>query len=280
MTPNPAVGGDGTEPVVGLLAAEWASLATLGDELSPSEWATPTELPGWTVQDCYSHVVGIERELLGDPPAPPVDLADHPHLTALSSAVTEPAVALRRTRSGPEVLAELRQAADARLEALGALDEAAWSASGPTPVGDVPYREFMEVRLFDCWMHEQDVRRALDRPGHQEGPVAEHGLGRCIKALGFIVGKKAGAPDGTSVTFVVDGPLARTVHVAVRQGRAQVVEALDTDATVTLAMDAQTLWCLVGGRWDAASVLSAGSVTITGDGDLGRAILDAANIMI
>jgi uncharacterized protein (TIGR03083 family) len=268
------------EPVIDLLDAEWTALVELGATLSADEWATPTELPGWTVQDCYSHIVGIEHELLGRPAPPALDMADFPHLTALSSAVTEPAVHLRRGHPPAEVLDELREATAERLEQLRALGEDQWNEPGPTPVGTVPYREFMEVRTFDCWMHEQDVRRAVDRPGHQDGPVAEHAIGRCAKALGFVVGKKAGAPDGSTVVFDLQGPITREITVTVSGGRAQVVDDAPGTPTVRLTMTPETLWCLGGGRWDPDTVLADGRVTIAGDRALGEAVVRAGNFMI
>jgi uncharacterized protein (TIGR03083 family) len=267
------------EPIIELLETEWAALAQLGAEFGPADWATPTELPGWTVQDCYSHVVGTERSLQGETP-PSIDMAAFPHLTAVSAAFTEPAVEARRHLSGAEVLAELEAATAERLVALRSLTPEQWDETGPTPIGTVPYREFMNVRTFDCWMHEQDVRRALDRPGHQDGPVAEHAIGRCTQALGFVVGKKAGAPDGATVEFDLHGPLARRIPVAVRDGRARVVDEPVDEPTVRLTMDQETLWCLGGGRWDPEEALADGRVTITGDRALGEAVVRALNFMI
>ena len=54
-------------------------------------------------------------------------------------------------------------------------------------------------------------------------------MGRMTKAMPFVVGKKVGAPDGTSVVFVVatstdpDGGRTRTIAVVV-DGRASVVD--------------------------------------------------------
>lgn len=267
------------EPIIELLEIEWAALDAFGGELSPDEWATPTELPGWTVQDCYAHIVGTERSLQGEP-APSLDMAAFPHLTAVSAPFTEPPVEARRHLSGPEVLAELRAATHERLVELRSLTPEQWDDLGPTPIGTVPYREFMNVRAFDCWMHEQDARRALGRPGHQEGPVAEHAIGRCTKALGFVVGKKAGAPDGATVTFDLSGPLARRITVAVVDGRAQIVPEPAGDPTVRLSMDQETLWCLGGGRWDPEQVLVDGLVAFTGDRALGEAVVRSSNFMI
>jgi hypothetical protein len=91
-----------------------------------------------------------------------------------------------------------------------------------TPVGQAPYRRFMEIRVFDCWMHEQDIRQALARPGHEVGPCAEMSIDEVVRALGFIIGKQAAVPDGSTVTIDLVGPIRRTLHVAVT-GRAEVV---------------------------------------------------------
>ena len=82
----------------------------------------------------------------------------------------------------------------------------------------------MRIRVMDTWMHEQDVREAVERPGHDSGAVVELVLDELQAALGYVVGKKAGAPDGSSVTFQLTGPAGRTVQVLV-DGRAAVVDA-------------------------------------------------------
>ena len=53
-----------------------------------------------------------------------------------------------------------------------------WDREGFTPEGPGPYRQFMEIRVFDCWYHDQDIREAVDRPGFLEGPVADLSIGR------------------------------------------------------------------------------------------------------
>jgi uncharacterized protein (TIGR03083 family) len=267
------------EPIIDLLDAEWGSLVDLAADFTPDDWATATELPGWTVQDCYAHVTGTERVLQGHA-VPEVDLSGAV-LTAPSAPFTEPPVAARRGWSGQEVLAELVAVRAERIAELRSLTPERWDEVGPTPIGQAPYREFMNVRTFDCWMHEQDVRRALGRPGHVEGPVAEHAMGRCTLALGFVVGKKAGAPDGSVVTFAVTGPLARELTVVVADGRARVADGpVEAPETTRLTMDQETFWCLGGGRWNTDAVLGGRRLTIDGDRELGLAVLAAMNFMI
>ncbi len=144
---------------------------------------------------------------------------------------------------------------------------------GFTPEGEAPYRTFMEIRAFDCWMHEQDIRRAIDRPGGWDREVAAFTVDRLRKGLGYGIGKKAAAPDGSSVVFDVTGPIERQVGVVV-DGRASVVEDVPTDPTVRLTMDTETYVCLTGGRWHPADVRADGKVTVEGDTELGNRIVD------
>lgn len=267
-----------SEPIVDLLEIEWQEMANLASGFTDEQWEVPTELPGWSVKDCYSHVVGTEQMVRSEP-APEVDLSGLTHLTAPSSAVTEPPVHLRRSRSGADVLAEFRQITQERIAELKALPPDKWEEVGFTPAGPGPFREFMNIRAFDCWMHEQDVRRALGLPGNVTGPVAEHAMRRCEMAMGYVVGKKAAAPNGSSVTFEITGPISRTIPVVV-DGRAAVVDSAPADPTVTIRMAAETFWCLGGGRWDPDQVLADGKVEIIGDRQLGETVVRSMNFMI
>ena len=82
MTDNGA-GQDGGWRQRGLRATEalretWEGLAEVCFELSATEWALPTECPGWDVKDQLSHLIGIERAIMGEA-APEWDgpLGDH-----------------------------------------------------------------------------------------------------------------------------------------------------------------------------------------------------------
>jgi uncharacterized protein (TIGR03083 family) len=272
--------------MVDLLSREWAALLALAADFTDADWTTPTDLPGWDVKDNYAHIVGTERSLQGvaAPELGPEALAQ---LSAPSAPFTEPPVAARRHLPGTQVLAELRDVTDERLAELRALSEEAWGTVGPTPLGELSTRDFMAVRVFDCWMHEQDVRRALGRPGHQDGPVVEHALGRCARALAVAVGKRIAPPDGTTVAVRLTGPMPRILTATVTGGRAAVTtapgpEADPTagDATVTLTLDQETFWCVGGGRWAPDRVLDDGKVAVNGDHDLGERLLRSLPFMI
>ena len=165
-------------------------------------------------------------------------------------------------------MAELEEVTAARRAALAAMTDEELSGVTPSPIGNVPYATFMDVRVMDCWVHEQDIRRAVGRPGHLDGPAADAAIRRFCSSLGFVVGKRAGAPEGSTVVFELTGPLARTVAIGVVDGRAQVVPE-PSGAAVRMEMDAETFACLVAGRWSA----DRAKVAITGDDELGRRVV-------
>jgi uncharacterized protein (TIGR03083 family) len=261
-----------TEPIVEQLEIEWASIAALAATFTDDEWNLPTALPDWSVKDNVSHVIGIERMLLGDA-APDVDVS---HIERIAGdpfgASIESWVEARRALPGPAVAAELDEVIARRREQLRAMREEDFDRVGFSPIGEVPYRRFMVVRVFDCWMHEQDMRRATGREGHLEGSAVEVALSHFTTALGFVVGKKAGAPQGSSVVFEVDGPTPRRYAVVV-DGRAQLVDPAPDDATTVISLPLTTLVALGGGRWTAEEARAAGGLQVTGDTALGERVL-------
>ena len=103
------------------LAETWGALAEVCCELSDTEWALPTECPGWDVKDQLSHLIGIERAIMGEPvPEWSGPLGDH--VKNDFAATNEPFVAVRRaTARGPSVRAEFVEVTTTRLAQLDAL---------------------------------------------------------------------------------------------------------------------------------------------------------------
>ena len=70
--------------------------------------------------------------------------------------------------------------------------------------------------------------------------------------LGYIVGRRAGMPDGARVAIVLTGEPACTYFVQV-DGRASVVDELVGGATVGIELPVALFLRLTGGRDDGAS---------------------------
>ena len=261
------------------LAETWGALAEVCATLADTEWALPTDCPGWDVKDQLSHLIGIERAIMGEPvPEWPGPLGGH--VKNDFAATNERFVAVRRALPGPTVRTEFVDVTTTRLAQLDGLSAAEWAALGWSPVGEVPRAEFMTVRVFDSWVHEQDVRLALDRPGGSGNAASAISLDRVQGAMPFVVGKKAGCPDGTTVRFDVAGPGrdARAVTIGVEGGRARPVGD-EVAPTVTLALSSINFMRLGCGRATAAQVEAAGGVEVQGDAVVGQSVLGAMNFM-
>ncbi len=266
------------QQLVDLLEQVWGSLDRACTGLTEEQWKTPTDLPGWSVQDNLVHVSAIESSILGRP-APDHTPPDYDHVKNEFGQRNEVWVDSRRSWPGAEVLEEFREVTAARVAQLRGFSEADFSADSWTPAGPGTVRDLLPFRAFDSWAHEQDIRRAIGRPGDLEGPVADFALRRVVGALPFVVGKTVHPPDGTTVVFEVGGSRPRTVAIGVQDGRAKTLAEAPAEPTATLAMDAETLACLGMGRWEPARALDRGKVTIAGDNALGRSILDQMNFL-
>jgi uncharacterized protein (TIGR03083 family) len=284
MTDNGA-GQDGGFQRQGMRATEalretWGGLAEACFELSSNEWALPTECPGWDVKDQLSHLIGIERTIMGEA-APEWDGPRGDHVKNDFAAMNEAWVAVRRPLDGAAVRAEFVEVTRTRLGQLAERTEDEWAVVGWSPVGQVPYAVFMEVRAFDSWVHEQDARRALDRPGGSGNLASAISLGRVESAMPFVVGKKAACADGTAVRFEIEGPGddARAFTVAVEGSRARAVDE-DVTPTVTVSLSSLDFLRLGCGRATAAQVEAAGGIAMEGDAAVGRQVLGAMNFMI
>lgn len=266
--------------VVELLEHAWGELHQVCRGLKEAEWARPTDCPGWSVKDHLAHIAGTEARLLGRPP--PVRRpagTDPPHVHNEIGRSNEIEVESRRPWPGPRVLAEFKELTAARIRALRRYTEADFDRKSWTPKGPGTVGEFLAIRVLDAWIHDQDIRRALGRPGHQAGRVAEHTMGRLLAGMSFVVGKRVAPADGTTVVFDIDGPAGTSVAVAQDGGRAKVIPTRPPRPTAILTMDQDTFVRLVCGRGDPKTLFEEGAFAVLGDEALGRAVADSMNIM-
>jgi uncharacterized protein (TIGR03083 family) len=260
--------------MVDVLDDQFDAVLELARGLADDEWGRQTACPGWSVKDNVVHVIGTEAMLLGRP-TPEVDLPDDlPHVRNDIGRFNEQWIVAYRDRTPADVLADLDETIAARRAELAGMDQAAFDAESFTPAGTDTYGRFMRIRVMDMWMHEQDIREVTRRPGHDAGPATEAALDEMTGAMGFVVGKKAGAPAGSSVRFELTGPSGRRIDVAV-DGRATVVPALDGPPTVTLTLPVLLFTRLAGGRG-----ADAAGVQVDGDESLGRAVVENLGFMI
>jgi uncharacterized protein (TIGR03083 family) len=261
--------------VVDLQEMAFSALDELCSSLSPEEWAKTTDCPGWSVQDNLSHIIGTESMLLGRP-APEHDPGTKPWIRNPIGAGNEVQVDFRRGRAPQEILDEFREVTGERMKILRSMSDADLDGESWTPIGQGTVRDLLAIRTMDCWVHEQDIRRAVGKPGSLDGPIAKHVFGRHGGAMPFVIGKKVAPPDGTTVVFDVAG--LGTIAVAKVGKRASALESVPDNPAVKLSMGLETFNCLSCGRGDPSTL--AKSVTIEGDEALGQQIIGQMNFMV
>lgn len=258
-------------PSIDHLEQLWASLIELCAGFSDEEWRQPTGCPGWSVQDNVSHLIDYEARALGRP-VPPGRAVPRAHTRNALGEGNEVGVEHRRGLAGAEVLAELQEVTAARSAQLRGLTEDDLLEEVATPAGPGTVATMLRLRVMDTWAHEQDIRRALARPGHDRGPAVEEAVGHLAGLVPVVVAKRAGAPDGTVVRFEVDGAHRSTIEVV--DGRGRVADEDPGTWSVRLAMPPATFVALVGGRSDPPD-----DVVIEGDAELGGRIVAALGFM-
>ncbi len=257
--------------IVAALDEEWDALASLAGELEPDDWERPTACPGWCVRDIYSHILGTESMLLGRE-QPDIEVMPAPHIRNDIGRLNEFWVEDYRSRPVTDMLADLGEVIVSRRAALAAMDQDAFDAPSWSPAGEDTYGRFMQIRVFDQWIHEQDVREATGHRGHLDGLAPEVALDEVTLALGYLVGKKAGAPEGSSVRFRLTGSPTRRIDVAVTD-RARVVDGgASGKPTVTLSLPTERFFRIAAGRLGERDPVDT-SVGITGDRELGERVL-------
>jgi len=162
---------------------------------------------------------------------------------------------------------KMRAVFDRRRRDLAALSNDDLDRPSWMPVGPGTYGRFLEIRVFDMWVHERDITTPLGRTTDDAGVPAEMALAQVENSIGYIVGKKIGLPEGKSITFDLTGPITRQLHVAV-DGRAARVDHLD-HPDVTVTTDSTTFIQLACGRIDPQAQIDSGAISWQGDDELG-----------
>ncbi|GAA2133561.1 maleylpyruvate isomerase family mycothiol-dependent enzyme [Nocardioides bigeumensis] len=261
------------ERLAGYVEVWWRAvddLTTLLEELTADDWAAPTDLPGWDVHAVAAHTAHLEGVLAGQPEET-VDVGEPEHVRGVMGLYTEQGVVARRDRTPDELINEIREAATSRHTALLADPPTDGAAKPDRIFGGIgwDWQTLLRNRPLDVWMHEQDVRRAVGRPGGLDSPAAGHTVDYLSESLGYVLAKRAGATPGTSVRLDVDGH-APVAYVVGEDGRGRRLDDLPPEPTVTITTGPEWFALLAGGRRTPPD----DAVRIDGDVELGRRLVE------
>lgn len=248
------------DEIRGALEKSFVTTETLCAGLDDADWRVQSLCPDWDVRGVVSHVTSVEAFLTDWMPE---DAAALPPLDKMSQFEHDTA-----DLDNAAFLERVRDIYDHRRRNLASLTDADLQRPSWTPVGPKTYGRFMEIRVFDFWVHERDIAAPLAIETDDTGIDAEIALGEVEGSLGYIVGKKIGLPDGKSIAFHLTGPIVRDLYIAV-EGKATRVEHLE-HPDVEVTADSTAFIQLACGRIDPQRAIDSGAISWTGDTELGE----------
>jgi uncharacterized protein (TIGR03083 family) len=255
----------------------WEAVQAFTDlvaSLDPDDWTRPTDLPGWDVKAVVSHVAHLEA-ILGGAPHEHADVADAEHVRGPMGQFTEIGVLTRREEEPAEIVEQIRRYTAVRHDALLADPPTDPSAPAPGVFGAIGWSVglLLRNRPLDVWMHEQDVRRAVGRPGGLDSAGAQHTTDYLLESMGLVLAKRAGASPGSTLVVHVQGSAPAAYGVG-EDGRGHRLDTLPDEPTVTLRMERETFIRLAGGRGGVDPT----AVAVEGDVPLGEKVV--ANLAV
>ena len=215
-------------------------------------------------------VIGLEDVLTGGD-EPDVVVPDGlPHVTNDVSRYTERHVLARRDHRPADLLEELSVVVGRRREQLaGDLDAIAPSFLG----GQQPVGRTIGLRAFDIFSHEQDIRRAVARPGHLDGPAGSAALRRILSGLARVLPDRVVADEATLI-LAVTGDQSDVLYLDL--GTGDVLDVEPDDPTVAMEFGFEHVIPLACGRDDAPD--PARVAVVTGNDALAARVLTSLGI--
>lgn len=219
-------------------------------DISDDQWHRGTDLAGWDVAAVVAHVAHLEDIVAGGIHEP-VDIGAPEHVKNVLGEYTEQGVVARRGRTCEELVAEIERAAATRVAALAAAPPDP-DATAPGVFGLLGWTNdtVLRNRIGDIWMHEQDLRRTLGRPGNLDGAVGTFVIKHYLGMLGYALGKGAKASIGQSARVDI-GDISATALVG-DDGRGRLADVAEPTTAMRLGREDYIL--LAGGRRPADAI--------------------------
>lgn len=264
-----------------LYPLERRALLDLLGSLGPSDWARPTACPGWDVKDVAGHVVqDYLRRLSGSRDGHrTLTVEEGEELPRALARANEAFVVAARALSGRvvrDLIAHLGPELDAMwqerdLDASSSID-VWWAAPGvAAPVWLDAARDYTEF-----WVHQQQIRDAVGRPGATEPALLHPVVDTFARALPHTL-RRCAPPAGTAVELRVSGPAGGAWTVTRLASGWSLGAAPARPPAADVELDADTFWRLA--TRGITPEQAARSARAGGDRELGAAVLSILSII-
>ncbi len=270
--------------VVDLFPQERKQLLELFSELEPEEWEKPTICPGWTVKDIGLHLLGDDvgylsgaRDHFNNPFFRNKDLREWESLVKNINEANESWVKAT-ARISPKLLTDLLERTGQQFyEYMQSLDLMAmggvvsWVAPDPAPVWLDVAREYTER-----WLHQQQIRDAVHKPGLKEKGFFHPVLDTFVRALPHAY-KDISVPDTTVLKFAVTGEAGDAWYLVGEANKWFLFKDIELQPVAVVMMDQETCWRLFTKEMNKDQARA--QTAIEGDRTLGEKLLETVSII-
>jgi len=272
--------------VVDLFPPERQELLLLLSQLQDEEWHTPTVCPGWSVKDIVLHLLGDDvgglsrtRDVFNDSTlmSTPPSLNTWDDLVAYIIERNELWVQATRRMSNRLVCTFLALTGEEIYQYFSSLDlyalgePVSWVGPDPAPVWLDIAREYTER-----WVHQQQIRDAVGRPGLKDQYFFAPVLETFVRALPRTF-REIHASDGTLIHLVISGEADDEWYLQREQERWILGKSSTSPAETTVVLDQEHAWRLFTKGIGKAETFQCAS--FNGNEMLARKVFDIVSII-
>jgi uncharacterized protein (TIGR03083 family) len=270
--------------IIDLFLQERKQLLELFSEFEAEDWEKLTICPGWTVKDIGLHLLGDDigylsraRDQFSNPFFRNKDLHEWKSLIKNINEANELWVTAT-ARISPTLLTDLLKLTGEQfydyvrsLDQMAVGDVVSWAGPDPAPVWLDTAREYTER-----WLHQQQIRDAVNKPGLKEKPFFHPVLDTFVRALPHTY-KDVPIAEATVLKFVVLGEAGDVWYLVGEENKWSLFKdvVLKPDSVVT--MDQETCWRLF--TKGMSKYHAREKATIEGDHKLGEKLLETVSII-
>ena len=269
-----------------LFPPERQALLQLLRDLDEQAWHTPTICAGWSVKDIAQHLLADDLGVLSRKRdsfdylsivKTPYNLDSWADLVAFINEAN--AIWVQATRRlSRQVLCSLLEFSGEELNryfssldpyAIG--DRVSWAGPAPAPIWLDIAREYTER-----WMHQQQIRDTVGKPGLKEREFFAPVLATFIRALPHTY-RDVQASDGTRIHLTITGEAGGEWTLLRDKGQWVLGKATASEAHASVSLEQETAWRLFTKGISKDDALLR--VTISGDSSLGAIALNTVSII-
>jgi len=270
--------------VVDLFPQERRHLLELFSDLSEEDWEKPTVCQGWTVKDIGLHLLGDDLGYLSGKR----DHFTNPFFTGREMHMWESLVQnineanelwVKATRRiSPLLLSDLLTLTGAQFyKYIKTLDQmtingaVSWAGPNPAPTWLDTAREYTER-----WLHQQQIRDAINKPGLKERKFFHPVLDAFVRALPHTY-RDVSVADTTVIQLMVTGEAGDTWYLVGEANGWSLYKDVELQPTTVVTMDQEICWRRF--TKGISKEQARENTSIEGDIKLGEIMLDMVSII-